>query len=60
MPRKPCRDAPGELHHIITRGIERQAIFKDVADRENFLDQLFFVCRYKKDLWLLTATDYHQ
>jgi hypothetical protein len=31
-------DAPGALHHIIIRGIERKAIFKDTADRENFSD----------------------
>jgi hypothetical protein len=44
-------DAQGALHHIITRSIERQAIFKDMTDRENFLDQLFFGCRYKKNFW---------
>jgi REP element-mobilizing transposase RayT len=39
MPRKARIDAPGALHHIIVRGIERKAIFKDVSDRENFLDR---------------------
>ena len=29
MPRKARIDAPGALHHIIVRGIERKAIFKD-------------------------------
>jgi len=29
MPRKARIDAPGALHHIIIRGIERKAIFKD-------------------------------
>jgi putative transposase len=28
------------LHHIIVRGIERQAIFADDKDRENFLERL--------------------
>lgn len=37
MPRKSRIDAPGALHHIIIRGIERKAIFKDNTDRENFL-----------------------
>ena len=32
--------APGALHHIIIRGIERKAIFKDNADRTNFLERL--------------------
>ena len=40
MPRKARIDAPGALHHIIVRGIERKAIFKDDSDRENFLDRL--------------------
>ncbi len=40
MPRKSRIDAPGALQHIIIRGIERKAIFKDVNDRENFLDRL--------------------
>ena len=40
MPRKARIDAPGALHHIIIRGIERKAIFGDNKDRENFLERL--------------------
>jgi len=40
MPRKARIDAPGALHHIIIRGIERRAIFKDNADRSNFIERL--------------------
>ena len=40
MPRKARIDSPGALHHIIIRGIERKAIFKDNADRANFLKRL--------------------
>ena len=40
MPRKSRIDAPGALHHIIGRGIERCKIFRDKADRNNFLDRL--------------------
>ena len=40
MPRQPRIDAPGALHHVLIRGIERKKIFKDDADRENFLDRL--------------------
>jgi putative transposase len=40
MPRLARLDAPGVLHHIIIRGIERRAIFKDDFDRENFLVRL--------------------
>ena len=40
MPRKARIDAPGALHHIIVRGIERRNIFEDDTDRLNFLDRL--------------------
>jgi len=39
MPRKARIDAPGVLHQNIIRGIERKAIFKDTADRENFFER---------------------
>jgi putative transposase len=40
MPRKARIDAPGALHHIIVRGIERRRIFYDDIDRTNFVDRL--------------------
>ena len=40
MPRKARIDAPGALHHIIIRGIERKTIFKDKVDRGNFVGRL--------------------
>ena len=40
MPSRSRIDAPGALQHIIARGINRQRIFKDDADRDNFLDRL--------------------
>jgi len=40
MPRKARIDAPGALHHIIVRGIERRRIFWDDADRESFVNRL--------------------
>jgi REP element-mobilizing transposase RayT len=40
MPRLARLDAPGVLHHIIIRGIERRTIFRDDFDRENFLERL--------------------
>jgi len=39
MPRNARIDAPGALHHIIVRGIERRKIFNDDVDRINFLDR---------------------
>ena len=40
MPRRARLDAPGTLHHVIIRGIERCRIVTDVADRENFVKRL--------------------
>jgi REP element-mobilizing transposase RayT len=40
MPRKARIDAPGALHHIIIRGIEKRPIFRDEVDRNHFLDRL--------------------
>jgi len=40
MPRKTRIDAPGALHHIILKGIERKPIFKDDRDYRNFLGRL--------------------
>jgi len=40
MPRKARIDAPGAMHHIIARGIERGNIFEDDSDRNNFLERL--------------------
>jgi putative transposase len=40
MPRLARLDAPGVLHHVIIRGIERKNIFNDDKDRDNFLERL--------------------
>jgi len=40
MPRLARLDAPGVLHHIMIRGIERRKIFRNNKDREDFLDRL--------------------
>jgi REP element-mobilizing transposase RayT len=40
MPRQARIDAPGALHHIISRGIEKRKIFKDNADRYRFIKRL--------------------
>ena len=40
MPRFARLDAPGVIHHIIIRGIERRKIFRDNRDQENFLERL--------------------
>jgi REP element-mobilizing transposase RayT len=40
MPRGPRLDAPGVLHHVVARGIERGKIFRDDRDRMEFLARL--------------------
>ena len=40
MPRQSRLDAPGVLHHVIIRGIERKKIFWDQTDQQDFLDRL--------------------
>lgn len=40
MPRKARIDAPGSVHHIIVRGIDRMPVFKDPLDYRDFLDRL--------------------
>jgi REP element-mobilizing transposase RayT len=40
MPRRTRIDAPGALHHVIVRGIERRVIFRDDRDRDDFLKRL--------------------
>ena len=62
MPRKSRIDAPGALHHIIVRGIERGKLFIDDADRNNFLDRIGSIitetntCCYA---WALIPNHFH-
>jgi putative transposase len=40
MPRHSRIDAPGALHHLTIRGIEKRVIFRDDKDRVAFLERL--------------------
>lgn len=40
MPRQARLDIPGALHHVIVRGIDKSAIFRDAKDKARFLDRL--------------------
>jgi putative transposase len=40
MPRRAWLDAPGTLHHVIVRGIEKRRIVNDVANRKNLVNKL--------------------
>jgi REP element-mobilizing transposase RayT len=62
MPRKARIDAPGALHHIIVRGIERRKIFYDDRDRDNFLKRLGIILTDSKTpcfAWALIPNHSH-
>ncbi|MBW1933913.1 MAG: transposase [Deltaproteobacteria bacterium] len=40
MPRHRRLNIPGAIHHVITRGLNRQDIFLDDCDRNDFLGRL--------------------
>lgn len=40
MPRLARLDAPGVLHHVMGRGIEKKTIFLNDTDRNDFLDRM--------------------
>lgn len=37
MPRGPRLDAPGVLHHVMARAVDRQLLFRDDHDRDDFV-----------------------
>lgn len=45
MPRKARKKSPTGIYHIIMRGINRQSIFTDEEDKQNFIEALV---RYKE------------
>ena len=44
MPRTARLDAPGVLHHVMIRGIERRNIFRNNKDREDLIARLEILC----------------
>ncbi|MBU1181690.1 MAG: transposase [Proteobacteria bacterium] len=62
MPRKSRIDAPGAMHHIIVRGIDRQKLFKNDEDRNNFLSRLGVILTETKTdcyAWTLIPNHFH-
>jgi len=62
MPRQARIDAPGAVHHIIARGIERGKIFRDDQDREVFitrLGELVVETQTKCFAWALIPNHFH-
>lgn len=62
MPRQPRLDAPGTLHHVIGRGIERTKVFQDDTDRQDFVGRLAELCRTRSLVvyaWALLPNHFH-
>ena len=62
MPRQSRLDAPGTLHHVIGRGIEKIKIFKSDDDRNDFINRLRGLVREESIIvyaWALMSNHYH-
>jgi putative transposase len=62
MPRKSRIDAPGALHHIMARGIDRHHIFSDNKDFSIFLERLSDLLTETKTscyAWALMPNHFH-
>lgn len=53
MPRQARLDAPGTLHHVIGRGIERSKVFRNDFDRADFLGRVEDLSR--EGSWIVYA-----
>jgi len=56
MPRLARLDAPGVLHHVMGRGIERKNIFWNDKDRSDFIDRLAGVVERGAGIYFRTGT----
>ncbi len=62
MPRQPRLDAPGALHHVMGRGIERTNVFRDDGDRTDFVNRLAALARAGNLVvyaWALMPNHFH-
>ena len=62
MPRLARLDAPGVLHHVMGRGIERRKIFLSDRDRNDFIDRMAVLCQEgAMDIyaWVLMPNHFH-
>lgn len=62
MPRQAGIDAPGAVHHVIARGIERGKIFRNDQDRYIFitrLGELVSETQTQCFAWALIPNDFH-
>jgi REP element-mobilizing transposase RayT len=62
MPRQARIDAPGAVHHIMARGIEKRKIFFDDKDRDAFISRLGELVSETRTLcyaWALIPNHFH-
>lgn len=62
MPRRSRIDAPGAVHHVMARGIEKKNIFHDDVDREKFLDRFGKIIESTRTTcyaWVLMPNHFH-
>jgi REP-associated tyrosine transposase len=62
MPRQSRLDAPGVLHHVMGRGIERRKIFLSDIDRNDFIDRLSALAQngaFEIYAWVLMPNHFH-
>ncbi len=62
MPRQARIDVPGTLYHVMSRGIERRAIFFEEADYLDFQERLYVwlrKCGAKCLAWCLMPNHFH-
>ncbi|MBS3920893.1 MAG: transposase [Deltaproteobacteria bacterium] len=62
MARQPRLDAPGAMHHVMGRGIERTNIFRTNQDRDDFLNRLANQCLEGNIVvyaWCLLSNHFH-
>ena len=62
VPRAPRVQVPGAAYHVMSRGVRRQAIFRDDDDRASFLSVLWAVVRrhdWSCLAFCLMTTHYH-
>jgi REP element-mobilizing transposase RayT len=62
MPRKSRIDAPGAVHHIIARGIDRRKIFRNDGDRDYFLSRFGDILKETNTecyAWALIPNHFH-
>ena len=60
MPRGPRIDVEGGLYHVIARGVERRAVFRDDQDRNGFVERLSALVEEESiDLFAYVLLDNH-